>query len=80
MRQAFAAAAQMIQRQQMRGDQIADMDIVAHAGAVRGGKIRAENVQLRMNAPAPTWQARLIRWVAWRSTVRCGPWDRRPRH
>ena len=38
---------EILQRQQVRRDQVADMDIVAHPGP-SGVKIRAENIQMRI--------------------------------
>ncbi len=42
-----AAAAQVVQRLQVRGGHILDVDVVAHAGAVGRGIVRAEHAQLR---------------------------------
>jgi hypothetical protein len=41
-----SAGVRRVQREQVRGGQILDVDVVADAGAVRGGVILAEDLQL----------------------------------
>src|SRR6185312_11642199 len=46
----LAAVSQMLERKHVRGNEVADMDIVAHARAVGRGIIRAVYAQMRMPA------------------------------
>jgi len=72
-----AARLEMRQRQNMRLHQVADMDIVAHAGSIGGRIVFAEYAQFGQHADRDL-NRRLIRWLGFSGFRPHGPGDRRP--